>query len=61
MITYIIEFDDGSGTISTREYAGHVLWDVVADAEADIWNDPHIHITRVWNKGEEPPQVHRHL
>lgn len=60
MITYIIEFDDGSGTVTTREYAGHVLWDVVADAEADIWNDPHSHITRVWNKGEEPPQVRRH-
>jgi hypothetical protein len=60
MITYIIEFDDGSGTVSTREYAGHVLWDVVADAEADIWNDPHSHITRVWYKGEEPPQIHCH-
>jgi len=54
---YIVEIDNGFGKLATKEYEGLARWDVVADAEADIRDNPHCHIKRVWVKGEEPVGV----
>jgi hypothetical protein len=54
---YLIEIESLSGTCYIREYSGGVLWDVVADAEADITDRPDCRITRVWPIDEAPWEV----
>ena len=54
---YLIEIEDPSGTTYVREYSGGLLWDVVADAEADITYEPHCRITRIWPVDEAPMEV----
>jgi hypothetical protein len=50
---YIVEIDDGFGMTVTNEYYGFSLREVVEDAEADIWKEPHSFIKRVWPQDEE--------
>jgi hypothetical protein len=54
---YLVEIGNPSGVSYIREYSGHLLWDVVADAEADITHDPNSRITRVWSIDEAPDEV----
>ena len=50
---YIVEIDDGFGLTVTQEYCGFSLREVVEDAEADIWKEPHSFIKRVRPQDEE--------
>jgi hypothetical protein len=50
---YIVEIDDGFGGTLAREDYGFSLREVVEDAEADLWIEPHSFIKRVWPQGEE--------
>ena len=53
---YLVEIETPSGTY-IREYSGKLLWDVVADAEADITFELDSRITRVWTIDEAPSEV----
>ena len=53
---YLVEIENPSGTY-IREYSGKLLWDVVADAEADITYEPNSQIIRVWPVDEAPETV----
>jgi hypothetical protein len=50
---YIVEIDDGFGMTVAKEYYGFSLREVVEDAEADLWKEPHSFIKRVWPQEEE--------
>jgi len=50
---YIVEIDNGFGLAVTKEYCGFSLREVLEDAEADIWKEPHSFIKRVWPQDEE--------
>jgi len=54
---YLVEIGNPSGATYIREYSGHLLWDVVADAEADITYEPSSRITRVWSIDEAPDEI----
>ncbi|MFL5280687.1 MAG: hypothetical protein ACJ8AW_06730 [Rhodopila sp.] len=54
---YLVEIGKPSGVTYIREYSGNLLWDVVADAEADITYEPDSRITRVWPIEEAPSEV----
>jgi hypothetical protein len=50
---YIVEIGNGFGLTVTKEYCGFSLREVLEDAEADIWKEPHSFIKRVWPQDEE--------
>jgi hypothetical protein len=54
---YLVEINDGAGKMHIRQYDGPVLWDVIADAEADITNDPCSRIMRVWPLNDAPAEI----
>jgi len=54
---YLVEIENPSGITHIREYSGNVLWDVVADAEADITYEPSYRVTRVWPIDEAPDEI----
>jgi len=54
---YLVEIGNLSGVTYIREYSGHLLWDVVADAEADITYEANSRITRVWSIDDAPDDV----
>ena len=54
---YLIEIEEGAGKVEIRQYDGLTLWDVVADAEADITGSPSSRIKRVWPLGEAPAEI----
>lgn len=54
---YLIQIESLSGGSYIRQYSGGLLWDVVADAEADITGRSDCRITRVWPIDEAPWEV----
>lgn len=54
---YLVEIEGSSGVIYVRQYSGRLLWDVVADAEADITYEANSRIVRVWPIDEVPEEV----
>ena len=54
---YLVEIEGSSGVIYVRQYSGRLLWDVVADAEADITYEPDSRIMRIWPADEAPEEV----
>lgn len=57
---YLVEIKDPAGLTYIREYSGSRLWDVVADAEADITYEPNSRITRIWPINEIPDEILLH-
>ena len=54
---YLIEIEEGTGKLEVRQYDGLTLWDVVADAEADITGSPGSRIKRVWPLSEALTEI----
>lgn len=51
---YLVEFANLSGATYVQEYSGRLLWDVVADAEADITRQPECRVAHIWPIDEAP-------
>ncbi len=54
---YLVEIENSFGVTYIRPYNGTLLWDVVADAEADITYEPNSRIVRVWPVDEVPEEI----
>lgn len=54
---YLVEIENLSGMTYICEYSGTLLWDVVADAEADITHAPDRRVARVWPIDEAPAEI----
>jgi hypothetical protein len=54
---YLVEIEKLAGITYIRKYSGNLLWEVVADAEADITDEPNSQITRIWPIDQAPDEV----